>query len=55
MIKGYKLYNHNQIYLFPPSPQEWLPKDHLVYFLSDLVDNLDLAVIEKEYEKESRG
>jgi len=55
MIKGYKPYNPNQIYLFPPSPQEWLPKDHIVYFISDLVDNLDLSVIFKEYEKGTRG
>jgi len=55
MIKGYKPYNPNQIYLFPPSPQEWLPKEHLVYFISDLVDNLDLSIIFKEYEKGTRG
>jgi len=55
MIKGYKPYNHNQIYLFPPAPQEWLPKNHIVFFIGDLVDNLDLTAIEKEYEKESRG
>jgi transposase len=55
MIKGYKPYNHNQIYLFPPAPQDWLPKNHLVFFIGDLVDNLDLTAIEKEYEKESRG
>jgi len=55
MIKGYKPYSPNQIYLFPPSPQEWLPKEHIVYFISDLVDNLDLSIIYKEYEKETRG
>ncbi|MFZ5633677.1 MAG: IS1182 family transposase [Bacillota bacterium] len=55
MKKGYKPYNHNQIYLFPPAPQEWLPKNHIIFFISDLVDNLDLTSIEKEYEKDSRG
>ncbi|MCL6493666.1 MAG: HDOD domain-containing protein [Ignavibacterium sp.] len=55
MVKGYKPYNHNQIYLFPPAPQDWLPKNHIVFFISDLVDNLDLTSIEKEYEKDSRG
>lgn len=55
MIKGYKPYNPNQIYLFPPSPNEWLSKDHIVYFISDLVDELDLSTIHKEYEKGTRG
>ncbi|MFZ5646786.1 MAG: IS1182 family transposase [Bacillota bacterium] len=54
-MKGYKPYNHNQIYLFPPAPQEWLPKNHIIFFISDLVDNLDLTAIEKEYERDSRG
>ena len=34
---------------------EWLPKDHVVYFLSDVVDQLDLSEIEQSYEKELRG
>jgi len=55
MIKSYKPYDPNQIYLFPPSPQEWLPKYHLVYFISDLVDNLDLTPLYNEYEKGTRG
>lgn len=55
MNKGYKPYNPNQIFLFPPSPQDWLPKEHLVYFISDLVDELDLSTIKKEYEKGTRG
>jgi len=26
--------------LLPPSLREWLPDDHLVYFVSDVVDQL---------------
>ena len=55
MIKAYKPYDPNQIYLFPPSPQDWLPKEHLVYFVSDLVDDLDLTFIEQVYEKSVKG
>ena len=29
----------------PPSPRDWLPEDHLVYFLLDLVDELNLHPI----------
>jgi hypothetical protein len=31
--------------LLPPSPREWLADDHQVYFLLDLVDELDLSEI----------
>lgn len=32
-----------------------MPKNHLVYFISDLVDNLDLSAIHRDYEKEVKG
>jgi hypothetical protein len=34
-----------QTTLLPPSPREWLSEDHPVYFLLDLVDELDLSEI----------
>jgi len=34
---------------------EWLPADHLAYFVSDLVDQLDLSAITAPYEQEERG
>jgi transposase len=39
----------------PPSLREWLAEDHLAYFVSDLVDDLDLSEIEVVYEDEERG
>lgn len=53
--KTYRPYQPNQMLLLPPSLDEWLPKEHLVYFLSDVVDSLDLSEIEQSYEKELRG
>jgi len=53
--KTYRPYQPNQILLLPPSLDEWLPKDHMVYFLSDVVDQLDLSEIERSYENELRG
>ncbi len=38
--------------LLPPSLRDWLPQSHLVYFVSDVLDQLDLSAIEKVYEKE---
>ncbi len=55
MSKKYKDYNQNQIFLFPPSPQDWLPEKHLAYFISDVVDDFDLSEIFIRYEKDHRG
>lgn len=41
--------------LLPPSLRDWLPENHLVYFVGDVIDNLDLGAIESVYEKEDRG
>jgi transposase/signal recognition particle subunit SEC65 len=55
MSKRFKDYNQNQIFLFPPSVQDWLPKDHLAYYLSDIVDNLEMKEIFDNYSKDGRG
>jgi hypothetical protein len=44
--KSYRPWTPTQSYLLPPSPLEWLPKDHLAYFVLDLVSQLDLSAIE---------
>jgi len=53
--KTYRPYEPKQLLLLPPSLDEWLPKNHVVYFLSDVVDQLDLSKIEQSYGKELRG
>ena len=55
MAKHYRDYEPDQMFLLPPSLREWLPEDHLAYFVSDLVDDLDLSEIEAVYEDEERG
>jgi transposase len=35
--------------------REWLPSDHLSYFISDVVDHLDLSAIMERYAGEERG
>jgi transposase len=55
MAKTYRPYLPNQDFLLPPSLRDWLPEDHLVYFVSDLVDELDLSAITTVYEDEDRG
>ena len=55
MSKPYKPYQPEQDLLLPPSLKDWLPEKHLAYFVSDVVDELDLRGIEAVYEKELRG
>jgi transposase len=53
--KTYRPYEPTQSYLLPPSPLEWLPKDHLAFFVVDLVRSMDLRRITAQYEREERG
>lgn len=55
MAKGYRAYLPEQDLLLPPSLREWLPEEHLVYFVSDVVDALDLSAIYAVYGEEKRG
>jgi transposase len=55
MPKVYRSYQPEQDFLLPPSPREWLPEDHLAYFVSDVVDQLDLTPMHAVYGEEQRG
>jgi transposase len=55
MPKGYRTYLPEQDLLLPPSLRQWVAEDHLVYFVSDVVDQLDLSAMHAVYEKEKRG
>ena len=54
--KAYRAWSPDQILLLPPSMRHWLPEDHLVYFVMDVVDGLDLSAIERVLQlKDPRG
>ena len=55
MGKSYRPYHPDQEFLLPPSLREWLPENHLVYFVSDVVDNLNLTALDAVYGDEPRG
>jgi hypothetical protein len=55
MAKTYRSYLPEQDLLLPPSLREWLPDDHLAYFVFDVVDQLNLSAIESVYEEDDRG
>lgn len=52
MGKTFRPYEPDQLLLMPVALQEWLPEDHLAYFIADVVDHLDLASITRRYEEE---
>ncbi len=55
MAKTYRAYNPDQQLLMPPSLHDWLPENHLAYFVSDTIDEMDLSKIEAVYEANLRG
>jgi transposase len=55
MAKSYRPYFPDEELLLPPSLREWMPEDHLAYFVSDVVDQLDLSAMDEVYGSEKRG
>jgi transposase len=55
MGKSYRPYYPDEELLLPPSLRDWLPEKHLAYFVSDVVDNLDVSAMEAVYGNEKRG
>ncbi len=45
----------DQLILLPQSMADWLPGDHLAYFVLDVVDEMDLAVFVRSYRGDGRG
>jgi transposase len=48
-------FDRDQIYLLPPSITEWLPEDHLAYFLIEVVDGMNLSAFYAEYREDGWG
>ncbi len=55
MSKVFRPYEPKQMLLMPAVLQDWLPRDHLAYFVSDVVDHMDLSAIMSRYEDDGRG
>lgn len=50
----FRPYSPGQELLLPPSLNEWLPEGHLAYFVSDVVEELDLSAFYARYEGNGR-
>jgi transposase len=55
MGKSYRRYYPDEDLLLPPSLRDWLPEKHLAYFVSEVVDQLDLSAMDAVYGNEKRG
>jgi transposase len=44
VAKGFRSVDRGQRFLVPPDMREWLPADHLVWFVLDVVAGLDVSV-----------
>lgn len=44
--------DRNQAYLLPPSLVDWLPEDHLAWFVLDAVEQINLKQFYEKYRTE---
>jgi transposase len=51
----FRPYNPDQLLLLPPDMTHWLPQDHLVYFIRDVVGQMDLSVVYASYDGSKGG
>jgi transposase len=54
MPTTFRPYAPDQELLLPVSLHEWLPQDHVVYFISEVVDELDLKAFYAPYQGDGR-
>jgi len=47
----FKPYDINEIYLLPPSVNEFIPEDHLARVISEIVEQINTSEIESKYSK----
>jgi transposase len=55
MNKKFRTWSPNQMWLLPPSPREWLDDDHLIYFLLDVVGEMNLSPFFERYRNSVSG
>jgi len=54
--KRFRTCDLNQVFLLPPSLQDWLPEAHLARFIAEVTNELDLSKIVAAYgRKDGRG
>jgi transposase len=55
MVHGFRPVDRDQLFLLPCDMRDWLPEDHLVWFVIGLVERLDLSELERVYRLGGQG
>jgi hypothetical protein len=55
MAQNFLPCNRDQEFLLPPSPREWLPEDHLAWFVIEAVEAFDLEPFYADYRQDGHG
>ena len=55
MAYNFRACDRDQAFLLPPDVRDWLPSDHLAWFVLDVVDQLDLGPFLKAYRADGHG
>lgn len=55
MAQNFLPCNRDQEFLLPPSPREWLPEDHLAWFVIEAVETFDLQPFYADYRQDGHG
>jgi transposase len=55
MAYNFRACDRDQAFLLPPDLRDWLPSDHLAWFVLDVVDQLDLGPFLKAYRADGHG
>ncbi|MGH7745991.1 MAG: transposase [Candidatus Dormibacteria bacterium] len=55
MAYNFLTVERDQVYLLPPSVCDWLPEDHLAWFVLDAIDQIDLEPFYADYRQDGWG
>jgi transposase len=55
VAQNFLVCDRDQELLLPPSLREWLPEDHLAWFVLDAVDEIDLSTFYTAYRDDGWG
>ncbi|MGH2745849.1 MAG: transposase, partial [Thermoleophilaceae bacterium] len=55
MAQNFISCQREQAFLMPPSLREWLPEDHLAWFVIEAVEEVDLREFYAEYRADGHG
>src|SRR5205085_12525341 len=55
MVQNFIAVDRDQAFLMPPSLRDWLPEDHLAWFVIESVGRLDLEAFYAAYRADGHG